>query len=116
LISPVANPPKHAKRPPGFWAKDVAVGYKMINARAETIAEKPAFRHAFRQRRCLVVADVFYEWAMTPASGKQPYFIGVASDEPFAFAGGKLGRSRRRKDRELRHRCHRSERKTAGDS
>jgi putative SOS response-associated peptidase YedK len=70
-----------------FWAKDVAAGYKMINARAETLAEKPAFRHAFRQRRCLVVADGFYEWAKTPAGRKQPYFISVARDQPFAFAG-----------------------------
>lgn len=69
-----------------FWAKDIAVGYKMINARAETLAEKPAFRHAFRQRRCLVVANGFYEWAKTPA-GKQPYFISVTGDQPFAFAG-----------------------------
>jgi putative SOS response-associated peptidase YedK len=70
-----------------FWAKDVAVGYKTINARAETIAEKPAFRHAFGQRRCLIVADGLYEWAKTPAGRKQPYFISVASDQPFAFAG-----------------------------
>ena len=70
-----------------FWAKDVAVGYKMINARAETIDEKPAFRYAFRQRRCLVVADGFYEWAKTPDGLKQPYFITVAGDQLFAFAG-----------------------------
>jgi putative SOS response-associated peptidase YedK len=69
------------------WAKDVAGGYKMINARAETIAEKPAFRHAFQQRRCLVVADGFYEWAKTPTGRKQPYFITVAGDQLFAFAG-----------------------------
>ena len=70
-----------------FWAKDIAGGYKMINARAETIAEKPAFRHAFQQRRCLVVADGFYEWAKTPTGRKQPYFITVAGDQLFAFAG-----------------------------
>ena len=79
-----------------FWAKDIAGGYKMINARAETIDEKPAFRHAFQQRRCLVVADGFYEWAKTPTGRKQPYFITVAGDQPFAFAGplGKLEQSR----------------------
>lgn len=70
-----------------FWAKDITVGNKMINARAETLTEKPAFRHAFRQRRCLVVADGFYEWATTVAGSKQPYFISVAGGEPFAFAG-----------------------------
>jgi putative SOS response-associated peptidase YedK len=70
-----------------FWAKDVVVGYKMINARAETIGEKPAFRHAFRQRRCLVVADGFYEWAKTLTGRKQPFFMTVADDRPFAFAG-----------------------------
>jgi putative SOS response-associated peptidase YedK len=59
----------------------------MINARAETIAEKPAFRHALRQRRCLVVADGFYEWAKTPTGRKQPFFITVADNRPFAFAG-----------------------------
>ena len=71
-----------------FWAKDIGVGVKMINARAETIADKPAFRHAFRQRRCLVVADGFYEWQAAVGRGrKQPYFITIDGDRPFAFAG-----------------------------
>jgi putative SOS response-associated peptidase YedK len=68
------------------WAKDPAVGAKMINARAETAAEKPAYRAAFRRRRCLVVADGFYEWQRT-GSRKQPYFIHMHDDRPFAFAG-----------------------------
>lgn len=74
-----------------FWAKDAAIGAKMINARAEGIAEKPAFRAAFRARRCLVPADGFFEWRATPR-GKRPYWVGLkggTSDEPplFAFAG-----------------------------
>ena len=68
------------------WAKDRAFGYRTINARAETIAEKPAFRAAFRQRRCLIPADGFYEWQTTPA-GKQPYLIAMRDRGPFAFAG-----------------------------
>ena len=68
------------------WAKDPAIGNRMINARAETLAEKPAYRAAYRQRRCLVLADGFYEWQKT-ASGKQPYYIRLADDRPFAFAG-----------------------------
>jgi putative SOS response-associated peptidase YedK len=58
----------------------------MINARAETVAEKPAFRAAYRRRRCLVLADGFYEWHRE-GSVKIPYFISLASEEPFAFAG-----------------------------
>ncbi len=69
-----------------FWAKDPSTGNRMINARAETVAEKPAFRAAYRRRRCLVLADGFYEWHKEGA-GKTPYFITLASDEPFAFAG-----------------------------
>ncbi|MFH1923901.1 MAG: SOS response-associated peptidase [Planctomycetota bacterium] len=68
------------------WAKDPAIGNRMINARAETVAEKPAYRAAFRQRRCLVVADGFYEWQRLGAR-KQPYFIRMRDDRPFAFAG-----------------------------
>ena len=62
----------------------------MINARAETVAEKPSFRAAFRQRRCLVAADGFYEWRKTaeaPKAPKQPYYIRLESGEPFAIAG-----------------------------
>ena len=60
------------------WAKDMSIGAKMINARAETVHEKPSFRSAFKQRRCLVVADGFYEWQKQPHGPKQPYFITVA--------------------------------------
>lgn len=68
------------------WAKDLAIGNRMINARAETVAEKPAFRSAFRRRRCLVVADGFYEWRRA-GSKKLPYYIQLPDGEPFAFAG-----------------------------
>jgi putative SOS response-associated peptidase YedK len=69
-----------------FWAKDRKIGSRMINARADSLATKPAFRAAFKQRRCLVPADGFYEWkqGVTP---KQPVYIHRASDRPFAFAG-----------------------------
>lgn len=69
-----------------FWAKDPAIGNRMINARAETVAEKPAFRAAYRRRRCLVLADGFYEWHCE-GSVKIPWYISLASEEPFAFAG-----------------------------
>ena len=69
-----------------FWAKDPAIGNRMINARAETVAEKPSFRAAYRHRRCLLLADGFYEWKKEGA-GKVPYFISLANGEPFAFAG-----------------------------
>ena len=69
-----------------FWAKDLKIGARMINARAETVAEKPAFRTALRRRRCLVLADGYYEWQKTPA-GKRPFRIVLKSGEPFAFAG-----------------------------
>ena len=69
------------------WAKDPAIGSRMINARAETVAEKPSFRAAFRQRRCLVLADGFYEWQKRSGGVKQPYYIRLADDRPFAFAG-----------------------------
>ncbi len=69
-----------------FWAKDPTTGNRLINARAETVAEKPSFRAAYAKRRCIVFADGFYEWR-TEASGKTPYFISIASGEPFAFAG-----------------------------
>jgi putative SOS response-associated peptidase YedK len=94
------------------WAKDPAIGARLINARAETAAEKPAFRSALRRRRCLIVADGFYEWQRSGKGGrhllckapegpfrqkvpatfsagrkKQPYFIRLRDDRPFAFAG-----------------------------
>lgn len=68
------------------WAKDPAMGMKLINARAETVAEKPSFRKAFRQRRCLVLADGFYEW-QKEGQTKQPYYIRMKDERPFAFAG-----------------------------
>jgi len=71
-----------------FWAKDPSIGNRMINARAETVAEKPAYRAAYRRRRCLVLADGFYEWRKEPGSRtKTPMYIHFASGEPFAFAG-----------------------------
>jgi putative SOS response-associated peptidase YedK len=70
------------------WAKDPAIGNRMINARAETLAEKPAFRTAFRRRRCLVLADGFYEWKQEPGSKtKTPLYIHMKDGKPFAFAG-----------------------------
>ena len=69
-----------------FWAKDPSIGNRMINARAETVAEKPSFRAAYRKRRCLILADGFYEWRKG-ADGKTPYYITLESGEPFAFAG-----------------------------
>jgi putative SOS response-associated peptidase YedK len=68
------------------WAKDPAIGNRMINARAETVAEKPSYRAAFRHRRCVVLADGFYEWHRE-GDLKTPYFISLASGEPFALAG-----------------------------
>jgi putative SOS response-associated peptidase YedK len=76
------------------WARDAKSGPPMINARAETIATKPAFRIAFKKRRCLIPADGFYEWKrIEGAKVKQPYHIRLADDRPFAFAG--LWESRR---------------------
>jgi putative SOS response-associated peptidase YedK len=69
-----------------FWAKDANVGYKMINARAETVAEKPAYRESFKTRRCLIPADGFYEWNKV-GKVKQPYHFGMQDDSLFAFAG-----------------------------
>jgi putative SOS response-associated peptidase YedK len=68
------------------WSKDPSMGAKMINARAETVAEKPSFRAAMKRRRCLVPADGFFEWKRG-GSAKQPYFIHMQDGRPFAFAG-----------------------------
>ena len=68
------------------WSKDIAIGNRMINARSETVAEKPSFRDAFRKRRCLVPASGFYEWQKT-TSGKQPMCIEMADSGVFAMAG-----------------------------
>lgn len=71
-----------------FWAKDPSIGSRMINARSETLAEKPAFRTAFRRRRCLIPASGFYEWkAVTGSKTKTPMYIQMESGKPFAFAG-----------------------------
>ncbi len=72
------------------WAKDISIGSRMINARAETVSEKPAFRNAFARRRCLLPADGYYEWQQLPAGTKgpkQPYFICRPDHGPLAFAG-----------------------------
>jgi putative SOS response-associated peptidase YedK len=69
-----------------FWAKDISIGSRMINARVETITSKPAFRNALKQRRCLIPANGFYEWK-GKAGNKQPYYFCSLSGEPLAFAG-----------------------------
>jgi putative SOS response-associated peptidase YedK len=68
------------------WADDPGIGSRMINARAETAPEKPSFRRAFRERRCLIPADGFYEWKRMNGT-KQPYYIRMREGHPFAFAG-----------------------------
>jgi putative SOS response-associated peptidase YedK len=69
-----------------FWAKDPSIGFKMINARAETVAEKPSYRNSFRNKRCLILSDGFYEWQK---AGKLsiPYYFQLENGAPFAFAG-----------------------------
>ncbi|MFK8052885.1 MAG: SOS response-associated peptidase [Woeseiaceae bacterium] len=69
-----------------FWAKDRKMASRMINARSETVAEKPAFRDAYKKRRCLVPADGYYEW-IASANGKQPYYISRIDEAPIAMAG-----------------------------
>ena len=69
-----------------FWAKDPTIGNRLINARAETVAAKPAFRRPLRERRCLILADGFYEWEQR-GRGKQPWYIRMRDSRPFAFAG-----------------------------
>ncbi|KAB8334204.1 SOS response-associated peptidase [Scytonema tolypothrichoides VB-61278] len=68
------------------WSKDLGIGAKLINARAETVAEKPAFRSALKYRRCLLVADGFYEW-QHQENQKQPYYFRLQEGKPFGFAG-----------------------------
>ncbi|MGE0681240.1 MAG: SOS response-associated peptidase [Candidatus Binatia bacterium] len=68
------------------WAKDSSIGNRMINARAETVAEKPSFRRALQKRRCLVLADGFYEWK-TEGKKKTPMYIALTDHKPFGFAG-----------------------------
>jgi putative SOS response-associated peptidase YedK len=69
------------------WAKDLSIGSRMINARSETAAQRPAFRDALRRRRCLVPADGFYEWSAVEGGRRQPYLIRRVDRRPFAFAG-----------------------------
>ena len=69
-----------------FWAKDKSIDSELINARMESVHEKPSFRNAFRKRRCLILADGFYEWT-GPKGDKQPVFITLPDGSPFAFAG-----------------------------
>ncbi|MBT8132008.1 MAG: SOS response-associated peptidase [Gammaproteobacteria bacterium] len=69
-----------------FWAKDKSIASRLINARAETVAEKPAYRDSFKKRRCIVPVNGFYEW-VKQGSSKQPYFISQGGDEPFGLAG-----------------------------
>ena len=68
------------------WADDPGIGSRMINARSETVAEKPSFRRAFKKSRCLMLADGFYEWRKENG-GKQPYYVRMKTGQPFAFAG-----------------------------
>lgn len=70
-----------------FWSKDPSIGNKMINARAETVAEKPAFKEAFKKQRCLIPANGFYEWQKLKDGSKQPYFIRFEDKHPMAFGG-----------------------------
>jgi putative SOS response-associated peptidase YedK len=71
-----------------MWAKDPSIGNRLINARGETIAEKPSFRGSFKHKRCLILADGFYEWKASPVKKtKTPYFIHMKDRSPFAFAG-----------------------------
>ena len=83
------------------WAKDPGIGNKLINARAETVTEKPSFREAFKRRPCLVVADGFFEWDKKGRT-KRPFYFQLKDGRPFAFAGlGALDRSRRGERRDL---------------
>ena len=70
-----------------FWAKEPSIGYKMINAKSETLSEKPSFRKPFKEKRCLVLADGFYEWEKTDKKNKVPYRFVLKNRQPFAFAG-----------------------------
>lgn len=69
------------------WAKDMSIGYKMINARAETLTEKPSFKNAYKKKRCLIIADSFYEWKQVDNKTKIPMRIKLKSDDLFAMAG-----------------------------
>ena len=95
-VAAIRNPPSNDEGGPQFawlrwgllpaWAKDHKLAARMINARSETIREKPAFRSAFARRRCLILADGFYEWVAT-RDGKQPMYISMLDEGPFCMAG-----------------------------
>ncbi len=90
------------------WAKERAIGNRMINARSETLAEKPSFRDAFRKRRCLVLADGWYEWQVAPG-GKQPWFVRMKDGAAVRLrrpVGAMEGSRERRAARVLHHRDH----------
>jgi putative SOS response-associated peptidase YedK len=70
-----------------FWSRDAKIAYSTINAKAESIATSPAFREAFKHRRCLIPADGFYEWARIDAKTRQPYALGLKNGDLIAFAG-----------------------------
>jgi putative SOS response-associated peptidase YedK len=69
------------------WAKDVSIGTRLINARAESLTEKPSFRTAFAKRRCLILTDGYFEWKKNPKGPSTPYWFTLKSEKPFAFAG-----------------------------
>ena len=71
------------------WAKDITIGNRLINARSETIMEKPSFKNAFKRRRCLILADGFYEWKRSPSKGgsSTPFYFYLEEKQPFAIAG-----------------------------
>ena len=100
-----------------YWARDASLGNRMINARAETVAEKPAFRDALRKKRCLILADGFYEWQRTGVA-KRPMRAVMRSGEPFAFAGLWSTWKGRNGDRIslVFHHYHGSERSAQADS
>lgn len=85
------------------WAKDASGAAKLINARADTLAEKASFRTAFQRRRCLIPADGFYEWKALDRKSRQPFLIAMKSGRPFAFAG--IWEAWRPKEGELVHSC-----------
>ncbi len=70
-----------------FWAKDIKIGNRMINARSETVATKPAFRNSLRRKRCAILADGFFEWKKMEDGKKQPFHIHLTDHRPFVFAG-----------------------------
>lgn len=88
-----------------FWAKDPSIGSRLINARAETLGEKPSFRGAFEKRRCLILTDGFYEWQKSSVKGspKAPYRFILKEEKPFMFAG--LWESWRPRENEVVHSC-----------